>query len=444
MNRLGRALALVALAALPSVANAQKEPQDTKETKEAQKSLGLAMMRQTPEQKRPLYEAALNQLKLGMTKDPTNAKVWLMAGQVYVGLNDFLGADSAFKKAEQLHPPYAEDISGEREVAWVEAFNAGIQQMDQKNSDEAIRLLELAELMYPHRPEAKMNLGALYASKNQTEKAVASFTKAIEATNGPLRAKLKPEDAASWKRYADMAKLNIAQIIGAAGVEQFSSDKFDDAITSFTKASEVNPHSRDYLFNLAQSYYAKASKIEEARNALLTEAEALTKAKKTAEAKAKTDEAAKLGNELLPLYAQISQIAEKVMQLDPANESLYHLVARSHKMSGDMVADAKVKSDWQNKALAVLTKREDLKFEVTDVSVQTAEGEVIIKGNVKNLKAAPGSQLKLKVTVIGVDGNPVGEQEFTVTAPAAEATAPFEGKAAITGEVAGWRYVVIA
>lgn len=442
MNRIGRALALVALAALPSAAIAQKEPPETKETKEAQKSLGLAMMRQTPEQKRPLYEAALKQLQIGMTKDPENAKVWLMAGQVYVGLLDFMGADSAFRKAEALYPPYAEDISGEREVAWVEAFNAGIQQMDQKNTDEAIRLLELAEAMYPHRPEAKMNLGALYASKNETEKAVNAFTKAIESTNGPLKDKLKPEDAAQWKRYADMAKLNIAQILGAAGVEQFSAEKFDEAIVSFQKAHEINPHSRDYLFNLAQSYYAKASKIEEARAAIVTEQENLTKAKKTAEAKAKADEAAKLGNDLLPLYAQIAQISEKVMQMDPANESLYHLIARSYKMSGDMVADPKVRSDWQNKALAVLTKREELKFEVSEVSLQTAEGEVVIRGNVKNLKAAPGSPLKLRVTVLGVDGAPIGEQEFTVTAPAAEATAPFEGKAAITGEVAGWKYVV--
>jgi tetratricopeptide (TPR) repeat protein len=102
-----------------------------------------------------------------MAKNPENAKVWFMVGQVYVGLGNFLGADSAFKKAEQLYPGYAEDISGEREVAWVEAFNAGLAQMDKKNTDEAIKQLELAELMYPHRPEGKMNLGALTLRKTK-------------------------------------------------------------------------------------------------------------------------------------------------------------------------------------------------------------------------------------------------------------------------------------
>ena len=320
----GRAFALIALVALPATALAQKEPPATKQTKEAEKFLGLAMMKQSPADKKPQYELALKQLQEGMVKDPQNAKVWMLAGQVYVGLGDFMGADSAFKRAESLHPAYKEDISGEREVAWVEAFNSGITAMDGKNNEDAIKMLELAELMYPHRPEAKMNLGALYAAKSENEKAIAVFEKAIESTNGPLKEKLKPEDAASWKRYADMAKLNIAQIMGARGVEEFESKKHEAAIATFTKASEINPYSRDYLFNLAQSYYAKASVLEEQRTQALTEQEALTKAKKTAEAKAKADEAAKAGAALLPLYEQIVKVSERTLLFDPASETLHH------------------------------------------------------------------------------------------------------------------------
>ena len=443
MNRLSRAVALLAFAALPSAALAQKEPPDTKETKEAQKFLGLAMMRQTPEQKRPLYEQALKPLQEGMVKSATNAKVWLMAGQVYVGLGDFLGADSAFKKAQQLHPPYAEDISGEREVAWVEAFNAGIALMDQKNVDEAIKKLELAEMMYPHRPEAKMNLGALYAQRNDTQKAMDAFQKAIDATNGPLKEKLKPEDQANWKRYAEMAKLNIAQMAGAAGVEQFMAEKYDEAIASFNKAVEINPYSRDYLFNLGQSHYAKATKIEEQRTALLKEAEELTKAKKTAEAKAKTDEAAKIGETLLPMYAQLVELFNKVMLQDPSSVSLYDLVARSYKMSGDMVSDPKVQAEWRNKALDVLKKREELQFDVSEITVQTGDGDATVRGTLKNLKAAAGSPMKIRVTLVGNSGAPIGQQEFTVTAPAVDQTATFEGTLKTTGEVAGWKYEVI-
>jgi tetratricopeptide (TPR) repeat protein len=438
----GRTLTLVALLALPTAAVAQKAPPDTKQTKDAEKFIGLAMMRPNPEQKRPFYEQALKPLQEGIAKTPDNAKVWFMAGQVYVGLGQFLSADSAFKKAVQLYPGYAEDVEGEREVAWVEAFNAGLAEMDKKNNDEAIKQLELAELMYPHRPEAKMNLGALYAGKNETDKAVKIFEAAIASTNGPLKEKLKPEDAANWKRYADMASLNIAQILGSAGVEQFQAEKWDEAIASFTRAMQINPHSRDYIFNLAQSYYAKAGKSEDERAALLAQAEELTKAKKTAEAKAKTDEAQKFAPTLLPLYSQIIELGTRTLQMDPANESLYMLIARSQKLTGDM-SDPAQKSDWQNKALATFTKRDELVFEVAEVSVGTNESEATVRGTVKNRKAAPGSPLKIKVTLLGINGSPVGQQEITVAAPAAEQTADFENKVAVTGEVAGWKYEVV-
>ena len=113
LNR--RTLALAALLALPAAAVAQKAPPDTKETKDAEKFIGLAMMRANPEQKRPLYEQAIKPLQQGIVKTPDNAKVWFMAGQVYVGLGQFLSADSAFRKAVQLFPGYAEDVEGERE-----------------------------------------------------------------------------------------------------------------------------------------------------------------------------------------------------------------------------------------------------------------------------------------------------------------------------------------
>jgi tetratricopeptide (TPR) repeat protein len=439
----GRALALVALATLPTAALAQKEPAETKQTKEAQKFIGLALMRQKPEEKKPQFEQALVHLREGMTKDPGNARVWLLAGQVYSGLGDFMGADSAFKKAETLHPPYSEEISGEREVAWVEAFNAGIAAMDSKATDDAIKKLELAELMYPHRPEAKMNLGALYAGKNETDKAVAIFEKAIESTNGPLKDKLKPEDAVNWKRYAEMARLNIAQILGSRGVEQFEAKQHDQAIATFAKASEINPHSRDYLFNLAQSYYAKASVLEEKRKAAQDAATALTKAKKTADAKTKTEEANKFGTELLPLYDQIVKLAERTLLLDPATETLYYLIARAHRTAAEMAATPAEKTGWQNKALEILQKREALVFEVEQIGVQTAEGEATVTGTLKNLKAEAGAPLKIRLTLVGSAGAPIGSQEFTVSAPAKDQSAKLEGKVAITGEVAGWKYEVL-
>jgi tetratricopeptide (TPR) repeat protein len=441
----GRALALLAMMALPSAALAQKEPAETKETKEAQKSLGLAMLQQTPEKKKPHLEAAMRQLQIAMTKNPENGRVWLMAGQVYSGLGDLVGADSAFTKAEALYPGYAEDIAGEREVAWVEAFNAGIAAMDQKNNDEAIAKMELAEKLYPHRPEAKMNLGALYAQKNEADKAVAIFEKAIASTNGPLKDKLKPEDAAMWKRYSDMAKANIAQIVGSKGVEHYQADRFEEAAAAFAKASEINPHSRDYLYNMAQSHYARATKISEARAALIAQRDTMLKAKppKTAEAAAKLAEANKLGQEVAPAYDQIVKMFERVLAIEPANPSLYLLIAHSYKLQADAMTDSAQSNAIRNKALSFAQQADTLGFEVADLMAQSSEGQATITGTVKTMRAAPGSPIKIKVTLLSLEGATVGTQEITIAAPAKDATAPIDAKAAITGEVAGWRYEVV-
>lgn len=457
MNRTFGRLALVTVLAIPSGLSAQqKEPPDTKQTKDMEKFIGLAMMRQTPAEKRPVLEQALKPMAEAMAKDPQNAKVWFFAGQVYAGLNDFPGADSAFRKAEQLYPGYADDLAGEREVAWIAAFQAASGQMDAINNAandaarqtatrEAIAAFEVAEQLYPHRPEGKLNLGALYAGINEVEKAEAAFKGVVAAAQGPLKDKLAPEDATLWQRYADMATGNIAQMAGGQGVEAFQAERYDDAANAFRKAISVNPHSRDFIYNYAQAIYAKATGIEEARNKLLDEEAELTKAKKTAEAAAKTAEAQKLGEQLVPLYGTIIEYIRKTQEMDPEGEGHHQLVARSTKLTGDIVAktDAE-RTDYQQKTLAALELREAQQFEVSDVAAYgSGEGQATVRGNIKNLKAAAGSPIRLKFTFVNLAGTVVGEQEVNVTAPAAEASTTFEVPTQTTGEVAGWKYVVV-
>jgi hypothetical protein len=49
----------------------------------------------------------------------------------------------------------------------------------------------------------------------------------------------------------------------------------------------------------------------------------------------------------------------------------------------------------------------------------------------------------LRFTLLDLEGTVVGEQAITVAAPAAEQSVAFEGAAPTTGEVAGWKYVVV-
>ena len=123
MIRFGRLnLALALLLLVPTVASAQR---DSRYTREASKHIGLAMTRSDEAQRKQMYETALTHLREGMERDGDNAKVWLLAGSVFAALGDMVEADRAFVKAVQMHPAYAEEIAGEREQAWIDAFMPG-------------------------------------------------------------------------------------------------------------------------------------------------------------------------------------------------------------------------------------------------------------------------------------------------------------------------------
>src|SRR5688572_11394759 len=109
MSRIAAAVLATALL-LPSLAFAQKEPERTKELKEAEKFLTSALIASDSAERKSRLERALNPLQTAMAKSPDNALVWFTAGQVYAGLADFARADTAFDKAEQLHPPLRDEI----------------------------------------------------------------------------------------------------------------------------------------------------------------------------------------------------------------------------------------------------------------------------------------------------------------------------------------------
>jgi tetratricopeptide (TPR) repeat protein len=435
-GRLSLVLALILL--LPGVAAAQK---DTKFTKEASKFLGLAMAKQNPAERTQLYEQAMVHLRQGQTEDAANAKVWLLSGTVLAALGNLPEADAAFKKAVELHPEYAEEIEGEREAAWIESFNAGLAKMDAKDYAGAIQLLEGAQQLYAKRPEGLMNLGAMYASgavcnelpqaeqaacrTAQMAKSEQAFKTAIEATKGPLFEKLDEEGKASWLRFRDMATLNLAQMAGARGVEHFEAQRFEEAAKAFKEAADINPHARDYWFNLMQSHWAMAAALEEKMTA------------------APAAEQPALKQQLIPVYQEVIRLVQKTREMDPNSEVLYVIEARSERMIGEYSGAPDRVKQGQDKALALLQQHQALGVDVSEIQVQGGEGGATVTGKLKSRTLDAGKPVTLTFTFLGIDGKVLGTQDVAVTTAAKETDQPFELKApSVTGEVAGWKYVV--
>ncbi|CAN5746358.1 hypothetical protein BH23GEM10_BH23GEM10_12480 [soil metagenome] len=425
MNRLrGLTLALIAVLLLPLAASAQRE---TRETREGSKFIGLAMTKQSPDERAEQYRQALVHLRPAMESDADNPRVWLLAGQALAGMGQIAEADRVFKRALELQPDYAEEIEAERHDAWIGAFQLGVAAMEADDPQRAVDLMKQAELIYSGRPEAHLYMGVMYA--NDLEDYVSAeraFRAALAATHGPLLETLEPEAQQEWIDMRTSLRHNIERMLMTLGVTYFSDEQFADAAESFRSLTEHNPYSRDGWFNLCQALLAQSRLKTDELDALEGAA------------------ADQRRQELLALQDDIEAVTKKAMELDPQAEILYYMLANAHTVRGNLHGTEEAVAEGQRRAYEVIQAHEALDFTIDEINVIPEEASIRITGVLKNRKLAPGAEVRLKLTLVNMDGETVGEDVVAVAAPAVDESVTFEVTLDATGEIAGWRYEVVA
>lgn len=437
MTRSAKLLLAFAMAAMaiPVGLRAQaQEPKDSKVTKEAQKLITLARVKQASADQLPLYQQALGGLQEAMQKDSANPKVWLLAGEAYAGAGQYPAADAALKKAESMHPAYAAEIAATREQAWMTQFQKGAAALDRSQPDSALTLLLSAETMYSERPEAVLNIGVIYLNSQKYREATEALNQAKARLQGPLAAKLKPEDQAQWKTWEKLIETLQSQIASNEGITAFQAEKFPEAADAFVRASKINPYSRDHVYNLAQSYFAMTARIEKARS----EAEG----KKPPAAAAA--EVKKLDEQLAPLYEKQIEASNKLLTFEPYSSDAYIMLAKAYRgLSLGSTVPAEKKAD-ETKAMDALNVATKLPFELSGLSVSFADSTATMTGKIKNHMLKAGEHAKLKVTFLTLDGSVAGVGDVDVpVAGGADTETPFEIKPVTKGAVAGWKYEAI-
>jgi tetratricopeptide (TPR) repeat protein len=295
--------------------------------------------------------------------------------------------------------------------------------MDQQQYDQALTILLAAENLYAKRPEALLNIGSIYANKGDPDKAEEAFAKAAAAAQGELVAKLDTATQQQWKKYVEMSTLNIAQIRGQKGVELFQAEDFDGAAQAFARAAEVNPYSRDYLYNYIQARYAKSTKLEEELEADKTKLDAHKPV-------------------LLEIYSKLLTDIPKVRTYDPTNETLLLIQGRAVRRQGELQGDTLAA---RQAALKLYEQADAIPVEVLDLQITTEESTATVAGKLRNKKANPGTPVTIKVTLLGYKGDAIGQMTVTVNAgPSGEGAEPvtFTQTGEVKGTVAGWKYEV--
>lgn len=424
MRRSPPAVFVLLLMLAPASGFAQKEPQRTKEVRDAEKFVTSALIAPDSAEKKSRLERALNPLQVAMTKTPDNALVWFTAGQVYAGLADYARADSAFDRAEQLHPPLREEIRAQRASAWLQAAGAGEALMNSQQYPQAISRFEQAEALYDERPESKINLAVLYANAGEYARSEVAYRSVIDLHSVPVNA----EDSSARGRFREIATIRLAQLMDRRGVEAFEAQRYDDAVAAFSDARALNPHARDHAFNLAQSIYAQARALEDARKDIVAKDAA---------------QSTRMGNELVALYTRIDPILDELRMMDPSNEDLFILPMRSFRVRGDLTTDAAAKTRYSQRAAEMFKLHQERVVELVGVAAGNSGSDGFVRGTLRNLKLKPDAPVNVRVTLLALDGRTIGGDEFAIAAPAADLTTPFELTMKVTGEVAAWKYEIL-
>src|SRR5229473_839426 len=147
-----------------------------------------------------------------------NPAAWYYLGRYYGLVKDAAGADSAFRRAEQLKPACKEDIAYWRRDLWVPLFNAAVQAYNAGQTDSAIHALQQANAIYAGEPTGFKLLGALFFN--------------VAATY--LRAQRWSEAETAYREYLAVAPNDAQALAGLAAV--FSSlGKADSAAAIYSK-----------------------------------------------------------------------------------------------------------------------------------------------------------------------------------------------------------------
>ena len=425
-------------------------PRDNEQTRSAELFLTQAQSLGNVERYNQALEAALG----AIMEEPTNPLGYYQAGRAQIGLGDYLAADSLFNKATELYPGYGEDVKIEREAAWIELFNQALDPLDSGDTEEGVRSLESAEVIFrAQRPEALINLGVSYNNLGRVEDAIEAYGSALEIIRGPRMAEADSAKAAAWSERELSVAFNRAQLLSSAerydeaaaeyetyldsnpgevsalsslaivltqagmadsaqaiydnlltgtglgareymniGVGLYTADAYDKAAEAFGAVAEMAPENRDAVFNLAQSLFEAGS-----------------------------------SEALLP-------VARQLLELDGYNPDSYTILGQALVRSGD-----------DQEAVRILQAREDLPFRLETSQIQPrAAGGASVVGQLVNNTLEAGTTVTIRVHFNGEDGAEVGSTDIRVPAPAQGAAEPFRADLTSNESVIGYYFEVIS
>jgi tetratricopeptide (TPR) repeat protein len=398
-------------------------------------------------------DSALLLAQQGLRTDSANALFHAVAGEARAALGDVAGADSSFRTALRLSPGYDEAIEARRETAWKRLYNQGISTYRTNDLDATIATWEKANAIDPDaHHEAYMNLAVLYTGKGDYDRAVQSYRSALAVLAKPVSGTPTAEET---KEHTD-ARTTIEESLGEI---LLYTEKYADAERLYRDRLSRDSTNVALRSQLAAAVAAQPGREAEAaamydrllslRNLRTTDYHDIGVALFTAKNYARAAEAfarvsaawpnsrEALYNHANALYAgeqwaALLPVAQKLVAVDPLYEDSWLILARAQREAGQNA-----------QALRALEAVEAMPVKVKDLTARVAEGRTTVRGSAVGNAASAGTQIRLRFTFYGPNGEQLGAQTAVVTAPAKDAVSSFQVVLENPTAVRGYKYEVV-
>ena len=392
----------------------------------------------------------LERALLGVDSDPENPIHYMLAGFAHVRLAQYDEADVMFTAAERIYPAYELDIAPEREAAWIELFNAGIEAHAGGDLEGTIEAWEGAERMWDLRPDASLNLAGLFEGEGRWDDAIEAYRGAIASLERrPVTRVLAQEELQAredlrirseksltklllfTERFAEAEPLlrrhleadpTSVQIRGDLAAALQGSGKDAEAVAIYTGLlAETDLGPRD-VFNIGIALYRGGDFVAAAEAF-----ERLTRLQPNSR-----DAWFNYTNSLFAAesWESLARVGDRLTEVDPLGENAGLIAARAHLELGD-----------EQSAAEGLDRTESAPIHVEGLQLRASGPGTSLRGRVVGNAAEPGTSVRLRFTFYGADGA-LGTEQLTVSAPSRGVRAGFE--ISFAGQATAYRYELVS
>ncbi|NNK63119.1 MAG: tetratricopeptide repeat protein [Gemmatimonadetes bacterium] len=460
----GGTMPAAATASPGGTALAQGEsPRENEMTRTAERSLEQAEEAESPAEATGLYQAAADAAQQAIDADPTNPLPHLQLGLARMGLDDFVGADEAISRAEELRPIYELETEGMRERAWVDKYQEAAPLVNAGDYEGAIALFEQADAIYDGRPEVKAYLGQLYVQVGQYEEGITVLREAREMINSPRIEEMDSATAAAWRDTDAQLPIYITQAL-------MQTEQYGAASQELQSLLATDPDNLTYLRQLA-ALYVEMEQPEDAKGvyermaatgnltgvehyaigvglytmedypAAIESFEAAvdlaTNDRDALEMWARSIQLAYPQGEDMPeppagALEEMASVAERWLELDPNNRNAYLILAQTSNRLGD-----------EDRARDMVAAIEGLSVMVNNVQLQRfADGGGMVTGAIGNVSLDAGTNVTLEIQFYDAGGAQIGSETTMVALPAPEASQAFSVEFTSSEIIAGYGYTI--